>query len=161
MLRDARCLAQGVALQVKEDQPGAGGKRLERCGLLEALGRRVKENEVRSPRSTSSRVSIPVLPQDQGLLPGGLAGRHLAHFPGGNKTIDCKHLPMGPGRKPKKQAGCGTRRSGGLWATRKLALAPGTSMTQQQPRVAEWKCRPRVALTSNFLKIRQIGRAHV
>lgn len=38
MLRDAHCLAQGVALQVEEDQPGAGGERLEHCRLLEALG---------------------------------------------------------------------------------------------------------------------------
>lgn len=48
MLRDACCLAQGVALQAEEDQPRAGGKRLERCGLLDALGRRVKENEAGS-----------------------------------------------------------------------------------------------------------------
>lgn len=30
-------MAQGIALQIEEDQPGAGGKRLERWRLLEAV----------------------------------------------------------------------------------------------------------------------------
>lgn len=51
MLRDAHCFTQGVALQVEEDQPTAGGKKPEHCRLLEALGRRVKESLVGSIRS--------------------------------------------------------------------------------------------------------------
>lgn len=57
MLQGAHYLAQGVALQVEEDQLGAGGKRMECSRLLETLSRRVKESLAGSPDP-----STPVYP---------------------------------------------------------------------------------------------------
>lgn len=88
-------MAQGVALQVEEDQLGARGKRLECCRLLETLGKRVKESLAGSQRSICSYVSITVLPQEQGLLPGSLVDGHLACFPGVSKWLEARQEAQG------------------------------------------------------------------
>lgn len=120
MLQGAHHLAQGVALQVEEDQLGAGGKRLECSRLLETLGRRVKESLAGSPRSTYSCAPITVFPHEQGLLPGGLTAGILHASPEGVRfwAGTANTCPQGPGRNHKGQAGCGTR-SGGDYAQRK------------------------------------------